>query len=411
MTIQRTMRCLGAPVARTRLLGLGAIGAAIAASLLAATSGAAAPMGEAACSPSTTILTSPRTDSSDVQAKAINDRGDVVGFADSGRGTPEHAIMWKGGNVEGAVDLGVLPGYVASEAYGVNDGRVVFGLLYDKKERAVPFRWENGRMTVLKGPNGHVQYTDNPGSGGTNAINDQGEMAWTLIVAGNRRAVRWTRDGKASFLPGLPGHAWTNAFGINDDGVVSGWSRKLPSEDGENNPVIWDASGKVVRLQTAPGRADGSAGATNRSGLTVGYLGNLGTDGIPGVANTDPERDNAMVWQSRSAAPRMLGRPAPAHFISELVDVNDHGQAAGTSGTLTKTGFGLAEPRMWRTGWSALRPLPIPAAARASRVTVAAVNDINNRGDIVGNIFGLTARDYSKLSRIDPVLWSCAFGR
>jgi len=29
----------------------------------------------------------------------------------------------------------------------------------------------------------------------------------------------------------------------------------------------------------------------------------------------------------------------------------------------------------------------------------------------VGNIFGLTARDYSKLSRIDPVLWSCAFGR
>ena len=87
MTIQRTMRCLGAPVARTRLLGLGAIGAAIAASLLAATSGAAAPMGEAACSPSTTILTSPRADSSDVQAKAINDRGDIVGFADSGRGT------------------------------------------------------------------------------------------------------------------------------------------------------------------------------------------------------------------------------------------------------------------------------------------------------------------------------------
>jgi probable HAF family extracellular repeat protein len=398
-------------LARTRLLGLGTIGVAIAASLLAATSGAATPMRETACSPSTTILTSPRTDSSDVQAKAINDRGDVVGFADSGRGTPGHAIMWKGGNVEGAVDLGVLPGYVASEAYGVNNRRVVFGLLYDKKERAVPFRWESGRMTVLKGPNGHIQYTDDPQSGGRNAINDRGEMAWTLIVAGDRRAVRWTRDGKASFLPGLPGHAWTDAFGINDDGVVSGWSRKLPSEDGENNPVIWDASGKVVRLQTAPGRADGIAEATNRSGLTVGYLGNLGTDGIPGVANTDPERDNGVVWQSRSAAPRMLGRPAPVHVITELVDVNDQGQAAGTSGMVTKTGFGLAEPRMWRTGWSDLRPLPIPAAARESRVTVAAVNDINNRGDIVGNVFGLTARDYSKLSRIDPVLWSCAFGR
>lgn len=398
-------------LARTRLLGLGAIGAAIAASLLAATSGAATRMGETACSPSTTILTSPRADSSDVQAKAINDRGDVVGFADAGRGTPEHAIMWKGGNVEGAVDLGVLPGYVASEAYGVNNRRVVFGLLYDKQERAVPFRWESGRMTVLKGPDGRIQYTDNPGSSGRNAINNRGEMAWTLIVAGDRRAVRWTRDGKASFLPGLPGHAWTDAFGINDDGVVSGWSRKLPREDGENNPVMWDASGKVVRLQTASGRADGIAEATNRSGLTVGYLGNLGTDGVPGVANTDPERDNAVVWQSRTAAPRFLGRPAPVHIIHELVDVNDHGEAAGTSGMLTKTGFALAEPRMWRTGWSTMRPLPIPAAARKSRVVVTALNDINNRGDIVGNIYGLTAKDYSKLSRIDPVLWSCAFGR
>ena len=105
--------------------------------------------------------------------------------------------------------------------------------------------------------------------------------------------------------------------------------------------MLWDASGKVVALKTAPGRADGIAEATNRSGLTVGYLGNLGTDGMPGVPNTDPERDNAVVWQSRTAAPRLLGRPAPVHVIAELVDVNDSGQAAGMSGTLTNTGFRL----------------------------------------------------------------------
>ena len=50
--------------------------------------------------------------------------------------------MWKGGKVSSAIDLGLLPGYVSSEAYGVNNDRVVFGLLYDKKERAVPFRVE-----------------------------------------------------------------------------------------------------------------------------------------------------------------------------------------------------------------------------------------------------------------------------
>lgn len=395
---------------RVRPLSVAAIGlAGLAASLVGvASTTATTRAAETACSPSTTILESPRIGSQEVQAKALNDRGDIVGFADSGGGTPQHAIMWKGGRAEGAVDLGVLPGYVASEAYGVNNNRVVFGLLYDKKERRFPFRWKAGRMTVLKGPNGQRQQAD---VAERNAVNDRGQMAGTLIIAGQLRAVRWSSDGKATLLPALPGHTWTYAFGINNDGVVSGWSRKLPNEDGEENPVIWDASGKVVPLKTAPGRADGIAEATNRSGLSIGYLGNLGTDGIPGVANTDPERDNAVVWQSPTARPRLLGRPAPVHAIAELVDVNDRGQAAGKFGNLTKNGFPVSEPVIWRTGWTSLKPLPIPAAAQKSRVVVTNLNDINNRGDIVGNVYGLSGKDYSKVRRIDPVLWRCPFSR
>ena len=360
------------------------------------------------CAPSTVMLTSPRVGSQEVQAKALNDRGDIVGFADSSDPKDKHihAILWKHGKASSAVDLGVLPGYVSSEAYGVNNSRVVFGLLYDKKERTFPFRWEAGRMTVLQGPNGRVQPADVPDR---NTINDRGQMVATLLIAGQRQAVRWSPDGKATLLPALPGHTWTDAFSINSDGIVSGWSRKLPNEDGAENPVLWDASGKVVPLNTAPGRADGIAEATNRSGLTVGYLGNLGTDGVPGVANTDPERDNAVVWQARAATPRLLGRPAPVHEIAELVDVNDSGQAAGMTGTLTNTGFAVSKPVIWRTGWTSLRPLPIPAAAQKSRVVISRLNDINSRGDIVGTIYGFDAKDYSKLRRIDPVLWSCSF--
>jgi probable HAF family extracellular repeat protein len=392
-----------------RLSKYGLIGTALAASLLASSSSTRGAV--TACSPSATILESPRVGSQEVQAKAVNDRGDIVGFSDANGGSsPVHAILWKGGKVADAVDLGVLPGYVASEAYGVNNHRVVVGLLYDTKERGFPFRWANGRMTVLNGPSGHPQPTDNPGSGGRNAINDRGEIAWTLVVGGNRRAARWTPAGKAVFLPALPGHTWTDAFGINDDGIVSGWSRKLPNEDGAENPVLWTRSGKVVALKTAPNRADGIAEATNSSGLTVGYLGNVGTDGIPGVANTDPERDNAVVWRSRTAAPRLLGRPAPVHFIGELVDVNDRGQAAGTAGYVTNKGFAAPRPMIWRSGWSDLKPIGIPAESRKSRVVAASVNDINNRGDIVGTIYGLAAKDYGSLRRIDPVLWTCAFG-
>ena len=75
----------------------------------------------------------------EVQAKAINDRGDVVGFADSNDSKgPLHAILWRGGKAAGAIDLGLLPGYVASEAYGVNNRRVVFGC--STTRRSGPFR-------------------------------------------------------------------------------------------------------------------------------------------------------------------------------------------------------------------------------------------------------------------------------
>ncbi len=357
------------------------------------------------CSPSSTILESPRAHSLEVQAKAINDRGDIVGFADSNDSKgPIHAILWKGGKAAGAIDLGVLPGYVASEAYGVNDRRVVFGLLYDKKERAVPFRWANGHMAILKGPNGELLHTDNPGAGGRNAINSSGEMAWTVIVRGDRRAVRWTPDGKATFLPGLPGHAWTDAFGINDDGIVSGWSRRLPNGDGAENPVLWTRSGKVIPLKTAPGQADGIAEATNDAGLTVGYLGNQ--------SKTEPEMNQFAVWRTRAAGPHLMG-PLRPYLIAEFVDVNDRGQAVGMTGTLNpKTGF-ISPVRsvIWRTGWTTVRPLPVPASSRrANPFVVPALNDINERGAIVGNVYGLAGKTYSDLRRIDPVVWTCAFG-
>jgi probable HAF family extracellular repeat protein len=377
---------------------------AVAVGLLAVSSASVSRGASIACSAGATILQSPRAGSWEVQAKGLNDRGDIVGFADGGRGTRVHAILWMDGTVAGAVDLGLLPGYVASEAYGVNDRRVVFGLLYDKKERVVPFRWANGRMTVLKGPNGQPVYTENPRSSGRNAINSRGEMAWTVIVQGKRRAIRWAPDGKAAFLPALPGHTWTDAFTINDDGVVSGWSSRISNKVGEENPVLWTRSGKVVPLKTAPGQSDGIAEATNSSGLTVGYLGNLGTD-------TDPEHDQFAVWRTRMSKPRLMGRLRP-NLITEFVDVNDRGQAAGMTGMLNaKTGFVVAAPVIWRVGWPNVRALAVPAASRrASPVLVPQLNDINDRGAIVGNVYGATRENYGSIRRIDPVVWTCQFG-
>ena len=381
------------------------VGATLAASLLVATSSGPTRAAATACSPTATILESPRPSTLEAQAKAINDRGDIAGFADSKHGSgPIHAILWKNGKAASAVDLGVLPGYVTSEAYGINNDRVVFGLLFDRKKRAVPFRWKNGHMIVLRGPNGRLLYTENPGAAGRNAINARGEMTWTMIVGGDRRAVRWTSDGKAAYLPALPGHTWTDAFSINDNGVVSGWSRRLPNRDGAENPVLWTRSGEVVPLRTAPGRADGIAEATNRAGLTVGYLGNQ--------TETDPESDQFAVWRTRTAEPLLLG-PVRPNVIAEFVDVNDRGQAAGMTGTMNpKTGFTLGNAVIWQTGWTRPRPLAVPAASRrANPFVAAALNDVNDGGAIVGTVYGLASKDYASLRRVDPVLWTCAFPR
>ena len=301
----------------------------------------------------------------------------------------------------------MLPGYVASEAYGVNDRRVVFGLLYDKKERVVPFRWENGRMTVLKGPNGRAPATPTiqVRAAGMRST-PRGEMTWTMIVGGDRRAVRWTPGGKATLPPALPGHAWTDAFGINDDGIVSGWSRKLPNDDGAENPVLWTRSGKVVPLRTAPGRADGIAEATNRAGLTVGYLGNQ--------TDAEPEMRPVRGLADHARPRRMLLGPLRPNLIAEFADVNDRGQAVGMTGKHEPEDRLHSRPRRDladRAGRS-VRPLAVPAASRrANPFVVPALNDINDGGAIVGTVYGLASKDYASLRRVDPVLWTCAFPR
>ena len=99
-------------------------------------------------------------------------------------------------------------------------------------------------------------------------------------------------------------------------------------------------------------------------------------------------------------------------MIEGLVDVNDRGQAAGMTGILNgKTGFTTGESMIWRAGWTSLKPIRFPSASRKSNpVVLAALNDINDRGDIVGTVYGLTTKDYASLRRVDPVLWTCQFG-
>ena len=120
-------------------------------------------------------------------------------------------------------------------------------------------------MTVLKGPDGRRHPGRVQPELDQRARPDRGDPAYRRAATGRAMVV----DGHGSLLGTLPGHAWSNAFGINDAGLVSGWSRQQPENGAEENPVVWPkAKGKVVALRTAPNRADGIAEQTNGSGAS-----------------------------------------------------------------------------------------------------------------------------------------------
>ncbi len=100
---------------------------------------------------------------------AINQLGDIVGFANTASGD-QHAF-YRGRNDHAPTDMGVLyPADTLSQAYGINDRGVAVGMSCGAACKA--FVWQNGVMTDLQ--------TLAPGYSGTflyaQDINDLGEI-------------------------------------------------------------------------------------------------------------------------------------------------------------------------------------------------------------------------------------------
>jgi probable HAF family extracellular repeat protein len=106
---------------------------------------------------------------------AINERGDVVGFANAsatvGGGFDAHAFLWT--RRHGMRDLGTLPGDAFSQALGINDRREIVGTSCDADFNCRAVVWREGVTTNL---NTLVE----PGYDGTlvsaNDVNESGRI-------------------------------------------------------------------------------------------------------------------------------------------------------------------------------------------------------------------------------------------
>jgi probable HAF family extracellular repeat protein len=80
---------------------------------------------------------------------SINERGDIVGFANvaAGGGFSAHAFLWT--SHDGIRDLGTLPGDSTSQALGINERREIVGTSCDADFNCRAFLWRDGEMTDL----------------------------------------------------------------------------------------------------------------------------------------------------------------------------------------------------------------------------------------------------------------------
>ena len=127
---------------------------------------------------------------------AINNRGQVVGYANLSGDATSHAFLWQKGVMS---DLGTLSGDVFSQANGINDKGQVVGVSCGTDNNCRAFLWQNGSMTdlnLLVPPHSRLYLTDGED------INDSGQIAADAVdKKGHQRAVTLIPAGEAGVVP------------------------------------------------------------------------------------------------------------------------------------------------------------------------------------------------------------------
>ena len=311
----------------------------------------------------------------DSQARALSDRGQVVGLADTCPNCgPQgfHAFLWTPTRPHGTsgsmIDLGTLRGQTKSLATGINDAGLAVGTsFYPTLDRAFIY---NGTLHDLGslhrglgadafginaagavvGESGTVSgfdhaflwVPDNPeGTQGTmydlgtppgqaistaSAINDKGTIVGSSLNAefSGGRAFVWRPSrphgtkGTMTDLPQPPGVTGTGATAINDHGLIVG---TLITAGGQTHAFLFNTA--MHDLGTLPGGAESFAYSINSQGVIVGY------------SNTANGSFRAVVWVGGKITNlnRFLPRPAETAgvVLGIAYGINDNGQIAGVA--------------------------------------------------------------------------------
>jgi probable HAF family extracellular repeat protein len=302
------------------------------AAMLLAVAGAGAHAGlpRYACTPLATT-----GDGQFAEPSSINKYGRVVGRAsfptDSGLWTWS-GVQWKDEGHARRLDELLPPGYTGAEARAISDGNLIVGIAQpecvDECWPTHPAAWHGRTATLLPMPQGSR-------SGRANAVNRHGRIVghYMLPDSFTQHAAMW-HGGRLRDLGTLGSRknaSWqySTATAVNDAGTIVGFSQ---TDSTLSYAALWDADGQVHNLGGLPGAYESQAWSVNDSGVVVG-------NSDRGVGSLQ----RAVAWVDGGIVD--LDRGVPDGVRSTAMQVNGRGAIVGYKLKLNGSVAALYWPR------------------------------------------------------------------
>jgi len=292
-------------------------------------------------------------------ALGINNRGDVVGFAQTGKGTTR-GFLYSGGSL---VDLGTLGGE-ESFAYRISDNGIIVGRAQDADGKYHAF------VTTTNGNTISLQALDPSADGDygvATGINMLGQVTGYFTTAGGHMMARNRVFKYADFAVtdlGTFGAEDGVAVAINDKGDIAGYfSTEVNADYAEHSSFVL-INGNLVALGTLGGKLTTVRDMNNRDDIVgEGDIGNghhhafLFSDGVMRDLKTLPGGFRSAAYginERGDIVGYSEGANGSARAIridsGTMVDLNDM-IPAGSGWVLTEARCINASGRIVGTGW------------------------------------------------------------
>ncbi len=264
----------------------------------------------------------------------INDRGEVVGFAETAVPDPNgedvcgfgthltcRPFLWQNGHMSALPTLGGNNGQASAinnhgqiagfAENGIVDSTCPPGTTNNRIQ--LPVLWENGKAqplpTVGSDPDG-IAF----------GINNQGQAVGYSGTCTVPNVVLW-ENGTAFPLPDL-GIAGSVAFFINDRGQIVG---QVVSADGTTAYAALWQNGAITNLGTLPGDLGAYASGINNQGQVVGT-----------TFDSNFNFDHGFIWQDGVMTDLNTLFPASSNLYATMAnEINERGQISGMATVLS----------------------------------------------------------------------------